>query len=67
MDADVGETRFRGMAVSDRTIITRAFVCEDCPNECEAIEILDADRRCGWRHRRPLREVVALYRNPGTC
>lgn len=34
-------TRFRGYSLCDREIATRCFRCEDCPNRCEVIEIVD--------------------------
>ncbi len=57
-------TRFRGCAVCERTIETQAFVCADCPNACEIIEVLDGNEivgrsggRCGkWEGRTGPRE-----------
>jgi predicted CoA-substrate-specific enzyme activase len=50
----VQQTRFRGYDVCLRKIITQSFVCEDCPNHCEVVEILDVGKlinrsggRCG--------------------
>jgi predicted CoA-substrate-specific enzyme activase len=40
-------TRFRGMDVSSHEIATLGFDCEDCPNNCEIIEILDNDEVIG--------------------
>ncbi len=34
-------SRFRGYAVCDHAIETRAFTCRDCSNDCEIIEIID--------------------------
>ena len=47
MDAELAETKFRGIEVSDRAIATRAFVCKDCPNDCEIVEILDEEEVVG--------------------
>ncbi len=38
---DPPATRFRGFSLCDREIATRCFRCEDCPNRCEVIEIID--------------------------
>jgi predicted CoA-substrate-specific enzyme activase len=49
------QTRFRGYDVCLRTIVTQSFVCEDCPNHCEVVEILDAGNlisRSGGRCRK---------------
>ena len=56
-DAAPELTKFRGLDIGERPVRTRAFLCHDCPNECEVIEILDGDDvigrtggRCGkWQ------------------
>jgi predicted CoA-substrate-specific enzyme activase len=45
--AAVRQTRFRGFDVCMRPIHTRAFVCQDCSNQCEIMEILDGDTPMG--------------------
>ena len=53
--AGILETKFRGFGVSDRVIETRAFECDDCPNTCEIVEILEEQRlvtRSGGRCRK---------------
>jgi predicted CoA-substrate-specific enzyme activase len=52
---DIAETRFRGYDICRRDIVTRSFTCEDCPNTCEIIEIIDRDEvisRSGGRCRK---------------
>ena len=39
--AAVEKTRFRGFDVCGHALRTRGFVCQDCSNQCEIIEILD--------------------------
>ncbi len=39
--AGVPETAFRGVDICRHRIATQTFRCEDCPNHCEIIEILD--------------------------
>lgn len=41
------KSRFRGYALCDRAITTRCFRCQDCPNQCEVIEIMDHDLPLG--------------------
>ena len=36
-----GPTRFRGFELSERSIQTSAFVCDDCSNTCDIVEIHD--------------------------
>ena len=51
-------SRFRGYGLCDRDIATRCFRCEDCPNQCEVIEIVDHGQPIGrsggrcrkWEH-----------------
>jgi predicted CoA-substrate-specific enzyme activase len=53
--AGIRQTRFRGYDVCLRTIITQSFGCEDCPNRCEVVEILDSGQlisRSGGRCRK---------------
>lgn len=45
--ANPARTRFRGYSLCDREIATRCFRCNDCPNQCEVIEILDHDESLG--------------------
>ncbi|MBN2344464.1 MAG: 2-hydroxyglutaryl-CoA dehydratase [Deltaproteobacteria bacterium] len=47
MDALPSQTKFRGVNVSEHHIRTRLFICEDCPNNCEIIEICDDDTVVG--------------------
>lgn len=55
----IEKTKFRGTEVSSHHILTKGFSCEDCPNLCEIIEILDdievigrTGGRCGkWEGR----------------
>ncbi|MEI6563256.1 MAG: acyl-CoA dehydratase activase [bacterium] len=39
--AEIKQTRFRGYEVCLRPIITQSFGCDDCPNLCEIVEIMD--------------------------
>ncbi len=39
--AGIRATRFKGFSVCDHTIATRSMACEDCPNQCEIIEVVD--------------------------
>lgn len=41
MDAKIEKTKFRGMDVGGHAVTTRGFACEDCPNNCEIMEIMD--------------------------
>ena len=53
--ARISETKFRGFEISDHAIETRAFECDDCPNTCEIIEIIDEEcvvTRSGGRCRK---------------
>jgi len=58
LDANASGSRFRGTGVWDRQIYTRGIVCEDCPNNCETVAIIDSGEvvgrtggRCGkWSH-----------------
>ena len=55
----ITETHFRGFEVAEQNIVTRSFCCEDCPNNCEVVEVLDGSDivtrsggRCGkWEDR----------------
>ena len=37
----IGATRFRGFDLCHHEIVTRGFRCQDCPNLCEVVDILD--------------------------
>ena len=37
----IEKTKFRGYEVCRREIITQSFTCDDCPNQCEIVEIVD--------------------------
>jgi hypothetical protein len=37
----ISKTRFRGYEVCRHAITTRSFICKDCPNQCEIVEIVD--------------------------
>ena len=53
--AGISQTKFTGFGISERVIETRAFECDDCPNSCEIIEMLDDQRlvaRSGGRCRK---------------
>jgi len=43
--AEIRQTRFRGYEVCRRPIATQGFVCPDCPNLCEIIEVIDDGKR----------------------
>lgn len=45
--ANITGSRFRGYGFCDHAIVTRCFRCEDCPNRCEVIEIVDCDQVIG--------------------
>ncbi len=52
--APVAATRFRGFQIADHEIRTTSFICSDCSNACEIVEILDEGKtvarsggRCG--------------------
>jgi predicted CoA-substrate-specific enzyme activase len=34
-------SRFRGYGIADRAIGTRSFRCDDCPNQCEIVEMVE--------------------------
>jgi hypothetical protein len=46
-ERDGRSTRFRGFDVCEREITTPSFVCPDCPNLCEVIEIIDRGELLG--------------------
>lgn len=46
-DANLETTKFRGLDINNHEFKTRSFECQDCPNECEIIEILDNDEVIG--------------------
>jgi len=53
--AGIAKTRFRGYEVCRHTITTRSFLCKDCPNQCEIVEIVDREEiisRSGGRCRK---------------
>ena len=53
--SDISQTRFRGYDLCLRTILTQSFECTDCPNQCEVVEVVDADEiisRSGGRCRK---------------
>ena len=45
--AKIATSRFRGYELCNHAIVTRSFRCEDCPNRCEVIEIVDRDQVIG--------------------
>ena len=47
MEANVTKSRFRGSAIWTHDIHTRGVFCEDCPNNCEIIEIMDTGEVVG--------------------
>jgi predicted CoA-substrate-specific enzyme activase len=47
MEANVAKSRFRGTNIWTRHIQTQGIVCEDCPNNCEIIEIIDTGEVVG--------------------
>jgi len=47
MEAEVAESRFRGINIWRHNIYTRGIACEDCPNNCEIIEIIDSGEVVG--------------------
>ena len=59
--ANAGTTKssFYGFDITEHKIVTRGFFCDDCPNLCEVVEVLDGDNiitrsggRCGkWEGR----------------
>ncbi|MEW6334253.1 MAG: acyl-CoA dehydratase activase [Thermodesulfobacteriota bacterium] len=46
-EAKVAESRFRGAAIWTRHVHTRGTACQDCPNNCEIIEIIDTGQVVG--------------------
>jgi predicted CoA-substrate-specific enzyme activase len=51
-ESNIQQTKFQGFDIADATIQSRGFICQDCPNMCEIIEILNRDKvitRCGGR------------------
>jgi hypothetical protein len=62
----IEKTKYRGKEASTHTIVTKGFECGDCPNNCEIIEVLDADEvigrtggRCGkWEGMTGPREAL---------
>jgi len=40
-DSVNGDTRFRGYTACDRHVATQTFLCEDCPNHCEVVELVE--------------------------
>jgi predicted CoA-substrate-specific enzyme activase len=46
-DGNIEKTNFRGMSVGDEQVKTRAFVCSDCSNNCEIIEIINEENVLG--------------------
>lgn len=47
LEAQVEKSRFRGTDIWTRPIHTRGLACEDCPNHCEIIEIVDTGEVVG--------------------
>jgi predicted CoA-substrate-specific enzyme activase len=47
MEAGVTRSRFRGGDIWTRPVHTRGVWCEDCPNQCEIIEIIDTEEVVG--------------------
>jgi predicted CoA-substrate-specific enzyme activase len=45
--AGVEKSRFRGYDICRRPISTQSFRCEDCPNRCEVVEIVDCGEVIG--------------------
>jgi predicted CoA-substrate-specific enzyme activase len=70
--AAIAATRFRGYVISERDVVTRSFDCEDCPNNCEIIEIADQGEiigncggRCGkWEGRKKVPDRAAMEACP---
>ena len=53
--ARIAQTKFRGFEISEHAIQTQAFECDDCPNTCEIVEIIDEEcvvSRSGGRCRK---------------
>jgi hypothetical protein len=59
LEAGIAETRFRGYAAAFHPIHSEGFICRDCPNHCEIVEIRNNEEvlgrsgsRCGkWNSR----------------
>jgi hypothetical protein len=47
LEANAGKSRYRGDNIWTRDIHTRGMACEDCPNNCEIIEIIDTGEVVG--------------------
>jgi predicted CoA-substrate-specific enzyme activase len=47
MEAKMEKSRFRGATLWTRSIRTRGLACEECPNNCEIIEIIDTGEVVG--------------------
>ena len=45
--ANIKKSNFRGYELCQREITTQSFDCEDCPNHCEVVEIVDCDEILG--------------------
>lgn len=39
--SNIEKSLFRGYEICRREIFTRSFLCDDCPNQCEIVEIVD--------------------------
>jgi len=67
-EAGVAESAFRGCAISNHEIVTRTLECEECPNRCEIVELLDdglavgrSGGRCGrWEGRASAPQPIPL-------
>ncbi|MFW5915065.1 MAG: acyl-CoA dehydratase activase [Planctomycetota bacterium] len=54
-DAEYERTSYRGYGICEHEIMTTSFQCDDCPNQCEIVEVVDEDRiisRSGGRCRK---------------
>ncbi len=54
-EADIATSKYRGYDICSRKITTRSFICGDCPNDCEIVEVVDRDTaisRSGGRCRK---------------
>jgi len=47
LNADIKKSCFRGYEICRRKIITKSFYCEDCPNHCEVVELVDSNEIIG--------------------
>jgi predicted CoA-substrate-specific enzyme activase len=52
--AGITKSSFCGFDIADHKIVTRSYFCEDCPNLCEMVEVMNGDNiitrsdgRCG--------------------